>query len=466
MRYLVVVSATLAVLMEAVQCNSARSALVNLFKRQQDLLTIPVAEVGQNVHVRVGIRVQQIIELNEQEEVFRARFYLKIDWNDYRMKWNASDFSGVKLVHIHSSHMWTPDIYLVNNGGRQMVADMSPESLTVRVHSDGTCSWWPMFRFSESHCPIDVTWFPFDEQTCEVIYELYHYTNDEVNMTSERYPATAMQQYLDTGEWQLLDLPVSDSPVVYECCEAPFSRISFAFHLRRKPRYYVLNLVIPCCLFSFMALATFLLQPSCSERLGLSLTILLALSVYQIIVNDKLPASSDEIPVIGMYFFFVIVLCVLSAVTTTLVMHLHFRAESVPLTNMAPWLKVIICKRLASCLCMKVIKSKRAMPPSIDRAENQALKGSYENGDTAQLEKHRANNDFDNKYLLLTRICDLMEMRVRRDAEEREKADADEEIKNDWMLAAAVIDRFLFITFISLFIGGTFGFFVAFSIAP
>jgi len=28
-------------------------------------------------------------------------------------------------------------------------------------------------------------------------------------------------------------------------------------------------------------------------------TILLALSVYQIIVNDKLPASSDELPVIG-----------------------------------------------------------------------------------------------------------------------------------------------------------------------
>jgi len=31
-------------------------------------------------------------------------------------------------------------------------------------------------------------------------------------------------------------------------------------------------------------------------------TILLALSVYQIIVNEKLPASSDEVPVIGIIF--------------------------------------------------------------------------------------------------------------------------------------------------------------------
>ena len=68
----------------------------------------------------------------------------------------------------------------------------------------------------------------------------------------------------------LTDLPVNESLTVYECCEAPFSRITVAFYLRRKPRYYVMNLIVPCCLFSFMAAATFILQPSCSERLGLS----------------------------------------------------------------------------------------------------------------------------------------------------------------------------------------------------
>jgi len=39
----------------------------------------------------------------------------------------------------------------------------------------------------------------------------------------------------------------------------------------------------------------------------------------------------------GIYFFFVIVLCVMSAVTTALVMQLHIRAESVPVTRMTPW---------------------------------------------------------------------------------------------------------------------------------
>jgi len=63
---------------------------------------------------------------------------------------------------------------------------------------------------------------------------------------------------------------VVKSLVTYPCCEAPYSRVTFAFHLRRKPLYYIINLIAPCCLFSFMAVATFILQPSCSERLGLS----------------------------------------------------------------------------------------------------------------------------------------------------------------------------------------------------
>ena len=35
-------------------------------------------------------------------------------WNDYRLRWNASDFSGVTIAHIRASSVWTPDIYLTN----------------------------------------------------------------------------------------------------------------------------------------------------------------------------------------------------------------------------------------------------------------------------------------------------------------------------------------------------------------
>jgi len=51
--------------------------------------------------------------------------------------------------------------------------------------------------------------------------------------------------------------------------EVDFPIVTFTLHLRRKPVYYVVNLIVPCCLLSLIAVATFLLQPGCSERLGI-----------------------------------------------------------------------------------------------------------------------------------------------------------------------------------------------------
>jgi len=62
---------------------------------------------------------------------------------------------------------------------------------------------------------------------------------------------------------------VKEADIWYDCCDAPFSRITFTFHLRRKSLYYVINLLLPCCLFSIMSVLTFVLQPSYPERLGL-----------------------------------------------------------------------------------------------------------------------------------------------------------------------------------------------------
>jgi len=39
--------------------------------------------------------------------------------------------------------------------------------------------------------------------------------------------------------------------------------------LRRKSLYYVINLVVPCCLFSVIAIVTFILPPASGERVGI-----------------------------------------------------------------------------------------------------------------------------------------------------------------------------------------------------
>jgi len=61
--------------------------------------------------------------------------------------------------------------------------DIVPQSAYVLVYNDGDCSWAPSYRWSMTHCSMDSTWFPFDEQYCDLIYESWRYPVNKVNLT-------------------------------------------------------------------------------------------------------------------------------------------------------------------------------------------------------------------------------------------------------------------------------------------
>ena len=48
-----------------------------------------------------------------------------------------------------------------------------------------------------------------------------------------------------------------------------WSTVTYTLHLRRNPLSYVVNLIVPCGLLSFIAVSTFILQPACHHRLTL-----------------------------------------------------------------------------------------------------------------------------------------------------------------------------------------------------
>ena len=61
-----------------------------------------------------------------------------------------------------------------------------------------------------------------------------------------------------------------------------YPTVTFTLYLRRQPLYYVVNIIIPCCLLSLIAVSTFLLQPGCFERLGIGKIVLTA-----VMINEK-----------------------------------------------------------------------------------------------------------------------------------------------------------------------------------
>ena len=64
------------------------------------------------------------------------------------------------------------------------------------------------------------------------------------------------------------DIPAESTKTVYDD-DVQFSRLVYNVHMRRKAMYYIINFVVPCCIFSILAVVTFLLSPTCGERIGL-----------------------------------------------------------------------------------------------------------------------------------------------------------------------------------------------------
>jgi len=87
---------------------------------------------------------------------------------------------------------------------KQAPGTRSPQSEYVRLLHNGTCIWWPMFEESVSHCPINVTWFPFDEQRCYLVFESWKYNASQLKVTSAMPDPLRDYHFHHSEQWHLM----------------------------------------------------------------------------------------------------------------------------------------------------------------------------------------------------------------------------------------------------------------------
>ena len=110
-------------------------------------------------------------------------------------------------------------------------------------------------------------------------------------------------------------------------------------------------------------------------------------------------------------------------------------------------MKNLFCKRLAAYLRITQSPSPSVELP-LTKRHNFTIT-NHINDDHPAISENEATNE------LLRRICDLLETRIRSEEEQRYEDDKENEMKNDWMLAAAVLDRICAITITVFFVVGT-----------
>nr|XP_006811690.1 PREDICTED: acetylcholine receptor subunit alpha-like 1-like [Saccoglossus kowalevskii] len=283
---------------------------------------------------------------NEKDQIMTSNVWLKQLWNDYRLAWNPDDYDGLGILRVPSQMIWLPDIVLFNNADGNYEVTLMTKAL---VYANGDVYWLPPAIYKSS-CKIDVQYFPFDEQRCIMKYGSWTYDGYLVDLVLINEQID-LEDYWESGEWSLVDTPGVRNTVKYACCDTINVDITFTIHIMRKPLFYTVNLIIPCVLISFLTVLVFYLPSDCGEKITLCISVLLALTVFLLLISDIIPPTSLVIPLIGRYLLFTMVLVTVSIIVTVIVLNIHHRAPSTH--TMSPWIRKVFLEILPPLLLMK-----------------------------------------------------------------------------------------------------------------
>ena len=119
--------------------------------------------------------------------------------------------------------------------------------------------------------------------------------------------------YINNSEWKLIKLHAKRNVVYYSCCAEPYPDVTYTIQMRRKPLFYVFNMIMPCMLITLVALLGFYIPSDSGEKVTMGITTLLSMTVFLMLVAENMPPTSDVLPLVGKWS-----------------LHVHYDAAKVP----------------------------------------------------------------------------------------------------------------------------------------
>ncbi|XP_036883492.1 5-hydroxytryptamine receptor 3C-like [Sturnira hondurensis] len=292
----------------------------------------PVTNYSNPTQVNISFTVSAILKVDAQLQLLTSFLWINLIWDNPFISWNPEECVGIKKLTVSAENLWIPDIFMVE----AMDMDRAPSGLSAYVSSEGRIRYDRPVRVT-SICNLDIFYFPFDHQNCTFTFTSFLYTVDNLllGMAKEvREIADTSRNILQTqGEWEFLGINKATPRLLVG--SSVYDRIIFYVAIRRRPRLYVINLLVPSSFLVAIDALSFYLPAESENRAPFKITLLLGYNVFLLMMNDLLPASGT--PLISVYFALCLSLMVLSLLETIFITYLLNLATTQP-PPMPPWL--------------------------------------------------------------------------------------------------------------------------------
>ncbi|KAI6218333.1 hypothetical protein M3Y99_01716700 [Aphelenchoides fujianensis] len=158
---------------------------------------------------------------------------------------------------------------------------------------------------------------PFDVQHCTMTFGSWTHDNAAIDYfpLDEGGEAIGTDNCIENEGWNIIQTEGK------RVLSLRYTLLEFAIHIQRKPLYYLTNLIAPTSIIT----ASTMNDQRPLYRSSLGITTLLSMSILIFMVSDKLPSTSTDVPLIGVFYQSMIVLIAFATLFSTYVINVQKR---------------------------------------------------------------------------------------------------------------------------------------------
>nr|XP_054753964.1 neuronal acetylcholine receptor subunit beta-3-like [Lytechinus pictus] len=259
-----------------------------------DVREMPFVEDGGPVLFNLSLYPVAISDLDAKTQILHGTSWLVVDWYDDRLIWDPELYGGIEGVVVNIDQTWSPKLYLQN-----AILDKPENPIKDEVSQTFiTYNGWLHLESPLIHhtsCDLKLEEFPFDEQECWLRFSLQntpsylvrlditHLNIQRPNISSE-WDITRTDPATKT-DYITIEMIADGINITYEV-------MYIGFKLKRLPRFYIQNVMLPVTFLSWLSAVVFIIPAKSGERLSASISLVLGVTVFQIVITDNLPKSS------------------------------------------------------------------------------------------------------------------------------------------------------------------------------
>ncbi|CAD6198115.1 unnamed protein product [Caenorhabditis auriculariae] len=301
-------------------------------QRRYDSRVRPVMNHTRPTTVSFSMSLYQILSINEKQQNVDLNVWAIQKWTDDFLGWNPYLYGMINTTILPFDAIWLPDTYIYNS------VVMNREETERYINVVVTTNYWKGGKGAEvkfmypalyrTSCLLDIRYFPYDQQECKLTISSWTSSKSDINYEAE-YPSVNLDNFIPNEEWVVVSFNVKRIEEKFVCCPEPWVLLEAALVVRRKPLYYIVNLVIPTSVITLVAVTGFFTAASTSserrEKLSLGIDSLLAMSILMMMVSEQMPTSSDFVPLFGIFYLSIIFIIFIGTLFTAFILNVHLQ---------------------------------------------------------------------------------------------------------------------------------------------